>query len=227
VGSGKWEVGSWEWEVGSWKREMGSGKLSVSCGSDEAAANLELFIGETEVGGLVVNGYVITGYQSGSEPLRSDVEGTGYSRTTFVLTDGEYVFDDNGNITDFIGTDTDLWIEIELMQEGEVDFEAGEYTLLNDCAGPYSNDNTAEVYAWWYTNPAESQYVYYYEDSGFIKVNKSGNTYSFTVDGQLIAYQDYNAPARQEGGNCDYYGRLDITGKFKGSFTEIPYEKWD
>jgi hypothetical protein len=186
------------------------------------------------VGSLVLNAYVVTGYQYCSEvPVREDgniVEN--YSITRFILTDGEFEFNENGTINQFVNTDTNLWIELELAQEGQVEFTPGDYTLLDDCNDPYSVDNTAEVYARWYTNPTVEEYVYYYEQSGTVSVSKSGDTYSFTLDGTLIDYNDYNPPvaAKADGNSCEYYGSVDISGKFKGRFIEITndiYRQWD
>jgi len=197
--------------------------LTTSCGDDEGPATFEID-GEAELAAFDLNGYII---DEGSTFVCGDCKQEGNvdnaRKFTFLITDGEYTFDADGFITDFVDGPEGLWFEVETYSMGtDADFEEGDFAIhdyyyYNDCGIPadFTVNHTSNIYAYW------SDDTYYYgEKSGTVNITGSETKFKMVWDGVLY---DWNS----EGTDCNGYDTVPVSGTINMPSTFISEEVWN
>ena len=189
--------------------------LIVSCGKDDPNPSAIEIDGDAVAG--ILNAYVI---DAGTTCSQCKTDGLGDLRETlFLLTDGEFTFNTEGYIIDFVEGDLDMWIELETYSLNE-SFEPGNFEIWDWWCETNYMYNGAWLYSYW----NDGSDIYYYGYDGSINIAKNGNKYTLKFNGEVYDYQD-QIVTRTEG--CSWnYNQVDITGSFTATFTPISEEVW-
>jgi len=143
-------------------------------------------------------------------------------RYTFLITDGEYTFDEDGFITEWNSGPEGLWFEVETYSLGtDLEFQPGEFVIHDyygyECSNP--NDYTVNyvyyIYAYW-----SSDTYYYGPKSGTINITGSETKLKMEWDGMLYDWNVYED-------NCSGYAEVSVSGTISMPATFISEEVWN
>jgi hypothetical protein len=72
------------------------------------------------------------------------------------------------------------------------------------------------MYAYW--NQGDFDFAGF---SGSVNIQQDGDKFTFSFDGMMYDFNDYNGPVRAEGSCPAPYNKVPVSGKFLSTFTKV------